>query len=70
MTKMKLLIILQIFLYSFSIESNATRGQHISTVCESFAAGKIDAYKTLESLKINVDDYSIGVNNTAKLYCS
>ena len=41
-----------------------------SDACKSFTAGKIDAYKTLEILELDIDDYSIGVNNTAKIFCS
>ena len=68
---MKLLFVVNIFLFfSFPTISFASRNYQINTVCESFAAGKIDAYKTLEALKLNVDDYSIGVNNTAKIVCS
>ena len=40
------------------------------SVCESFTAGEIDAYKTLEDLKLDLNDYSIGVNNTAKIFCT
>ena len=68
---MKLILVLQIFLFfSFTPKNYASRNYQIRTVCESFAAGKIDAYKTLEALELNVDDYSIGVNNTAKIFCS
>ena len=68
---MKLILVLQIFLFFSSTPKNyASRNYQIRTVCESFAAGKIDAYKTLEALELNVDDYSIGVNNTAKIFCS
>ena len=45
----------------------ASRTDQVSSVCESFAAGKIDAAKTLEALDLNIDDFSIGVNNTAKI---
>ena len=68
---MKLILVLQIFLFfSFTPKNYASRNYQIRTVCESFAAGKIDAYKTLEALELNVDDYSIGVNNTAKIFCA
>ena len=68
---MKLILVLQIFLFfSFTPKNYASRNYQIRTVCEGFAAGKIDAYKTLEALELNVDDYSIGVNNTAKIFCS
>ena len=68
---MKLILVLQIFLFfSFTPKNFASRNYQIRTACERFAAGKIDAYKTLEALEVNVDDYSIGVNNTAKIFCS
>ena len=68
---MKLILVLQIFLFfSFTPNSFASRNYQIRSVCEKFATGKIDAYKTLEALELNVDDYSIGVNNTAKIFCS
>ena len=47
-----------------------SRTDQVSSVCESFATGKIDALKTLEDLDLNIDDYSIGVNNAAKLFCA
>ena len=47
----------------------ASRTDQVISVCESFAAGKIDALKTLETLDINIDDYSIGINNIAKIIC-
>ena len=40
------------------------------TACESFATGEIDAYKTLEALNLDLGDYSIGVINTAKIFCA
>ena len=68
---MRFFIVLQtFFFFSLPINIYASRIYQIRTVCESFAAGKIDAYKTLEALELNVDDYSIGVNNTAKIFCS
>jgi hypothetical protein len=33
-------------------------------------AGKIDPLKTLEALNLNIKDYSIGVTNTAKIFCA
>tara|TARA_Y100001978_G_C23431223_1_gene308454 strand:+ start:243 stop:449 length:207 start_codon:yes stop_codon:yes gene_type:complete len=67
---MKLFFVLQIFLFLLSpTKSHAARTYQTITACESFAAGKIDAYKTLEALELNVDEYSIGVNNTAKIFC-
>jgi len=68
---MKLLFILPISLcFLFPTKTQASRIHQISSVCESFAAGKIDALKTLEALDINIDDYSIGLNNTAKIFCA
>tara|TARA_B100000965_G_C19281142_1_gene621613 strand:- start:94 stop:246 length:153 start_codon:yes stop_codon:yes gene_type:complete len=48
----------------------ASRTYQVSSVCERFASGKIDALKTLEALDLNIDDYSIGVTNTAKIFCA
>tara|TARA_B100000579_G_scaffold301510_1_gene251450 strand:+ start:82 stop:288 length:207 start_codon:yes stop_codon:yes gene_type:complete len=48
----------------------ASQPSKISDACESFAAGEIDAYKTLETLNLKVDHYSIGVFNTAKIFCT
>ena len=48
----------------------ASRTDQFSSVCERFAACKIDALKTLEALDLNFDDYSIGVNNAAKTFCT
>ncbi len=68
---MKLLFILPIsFCLLFLTRTQASRTDRVSSVCESFAAGKIDALKTLEALDLNIDDYSIGVHNTAKVFCS
>ena len=50
---------------TISLSSNET-----ITACESFASGEIDAYKTLESLNLDLGDYSIGVINTAKIFCA
>jgi len=68
---MKLLIVLPLTLcFLFPTNTQASRTYQVSSVCESFAAGKIDALKTLEALDLNIDDYSIGVNNAAKLFCA
>ncbi len=68
---MKLLLVLQIFLsLLIPTKTQASRNYQVISICESFAAGQIDAYKTLEALDLNVYDYSIGVNNTAKILCS
>ena len=68
---MKFLFVLPIsFCLLFPLKTQASRTDQFSSVCESFTAGKIDAFKTLEALDLNIDDYSIGVNNTAKLFCA
>ncbi len=68
---MKLLLVLPIsFCFLFPTKTQASRTDQFSSVCESFAAGKIDAAKTLEALDLNIDDFSIGVNNTAKIICA
>ena len=68
---MKLLFVLPISIcFLFPTNVRASRIGHISNVCESFAAGKVDALKTLEALDLNIDDYSIGVNNAAKIFCA
>ena len=68
---MKLLFVLPIsFCLLFPTKTQASRTDRVTSVCESFAAGKIDAFKTLEALDLNIDDYSIGANNTAKLFCA
>tara|TARA_Y100001968_G_scaffold185037_1_gene169473 strand:+ start:174 stop:380 length:207 start_codon:yes stop_codon:yes gene_type:complete len=67
---MKSFLYLPIFLnFFFPVEVQASKNLYLYSVCESFAAGKLDAIKTLEALDLNVDDYSIGVNNTAKIFC-
>ena len=69
---MKLVFVLQLSLcfFLFPTKTSASTSYKVSSVCKRFAAGKVDAYKTLETLDINVDDYSIGVNNTAKIFCA
>ena len=68
---MKLLLVLPIsFCFLFPTNTQASRADQTSYVCESFAADKIDAAKTLEALDLNIDDFSIGVNNTAKIICA
>ena len=68
---MKLLFVLPLyFFFLFSTKTQASSNYQVSSVCEKFSAGKIDAFKTLEALDLNVDDYSIGVNNTAKIFCA
>ena len=68
---MKLLLVLPIsFCFLFPTKTQALRTDQFSSVCKNFATGKIDALKTLEALDLNLDDYSIGVNNTAKIFCA
>ncbi len=68
---MKLLLVLPITLcFIFPTKTHASRTDLVSSVCQSFAAGKIDALKTLEALDLNIDDYSIGINNAAKIFCA
>ena len=68
---MKLLLVLPLFFcFLFPTKTQASRTDQVSSVCESFAAGKIDAAKTLKALNLNIDDFSIGVNNTAKIFCA
>ena len=70
---MKLLLVLPIFfcfLIPTKTQVSRPRTELVTSVCESFATGKIDALKTLKALDLNVDDYSIGVNNTAKIFCA
>ncbi len=68
---MKLLLVLPIsFCFLFPTKTQASRTYKLNSVCESFAAGKIDALKTLEALDLNIDDYSIGLTNTAKIFCA
>ena len=68
---MKLLLVLPIsFCFLFPTKTQASSSYKLNSVCESFAAGKIDALKTLEALDLNIDDYSIGLNNTAKIFCA
>tara|TARA_Y100001968_G_C18738492_1_gene427801 strand:- start:71 stop:277 length:207 start_codon:yes stop_codon:yes gene_type:complete len=68
---MKLLLILSIFSsVILPTKTQASSADRVNSVCDSFENGKIDAFKTLEALDININHYSIGVNNTAKIFCS
>ena len=68
---MNLFLVLPISLcLLFTIKTKASSIPQASLVCERFAAGKINALKTLEALDVNIDDYSIGANNTAKILCA
>ena len=66
---MNLLLVLPIsFCFLFTTKMQSSRTDQVDSVCESFASGKIDGLKTLEALDLNIDDYSIGVNNAAKIF--
>ena len=68
---MKFFFVLSIFLcFLFSIKTEASRTDQLKSVSESSSAGKIDALKTLEALELIIEDYSIWVNNTAKIFCA
>ena len=68
---MKSLLVLPIsFCFLFPTKTQASRTDQDSSICESFAAGKINAAETLKALNLNIDDFSIGVNNTAKIFCA
>jgi hypothetical protein len=68
---MKFFFVLPLSLcFLFPTKTQASRTYKLNSVCESFAAGKIDALKTLEALDLNIDDYSIGLTNTAKIFCA
>ena len=66
---MKLFLVLTIsFSFLFSTKTLESRIEQVSSVCESFVTGKINSLKTIEALGLNNDDYSIGINNTAKIF--
>ncbi len=66
------------FLFSFSVcfalispyKTLASNSSEAIAACKSFDAGEIDAYETLLILDLELDNYSIGINNTAKIHCS
>ena len=69
--KMKFFFILPLYLcFIFPTKTQASRTYKSNSVCESFAAGEIDALKTLEALNLSIHNYSIGLNNTAKIFCA
>ena len=68
---MKTFLIFSISLVFLSpTKTFAKRSTEAISACKSFAAGEIDAHKTLEVLNLNVKNFSIGVNNAAKIFCS
>ena len=68
---MKLLLVLPLsFGFLFTTKLYASKTYKVNSVCESFAAGQIDALKTLEALDLKLEDFSIGVDNTAKIFCA
>ena len=68
---MKFLIVFPIsFIFFFPTQMYESRSSQVNSVCQSFAAGKIDALKTLEALDLDINDYSIGITNTAKIFCA
>ena len=68
---MKFIISLPISLcFLFPTTIQVSKIHQDKSVCQSFEAGEIDALKTLEALDLNIDDYSIGVHNTAKMFCA
>ena len=68
---MRLILFLPIFFgFLFTIKTVASRSSQLNVVCNSFSTGEIDAYKTQDALGLVIDDYSIGVNNTAKIFCT
>ena len=68
---MKVLVFLPVFLGFFPLSKTQVSGSsEVNPACKSFEAGEMDASQTLKALKLDIDDYSIGVNNTAKIFCS
>ena len=68
---MKFHLVLHILLsLLLPIKMQASRPTQSNSVCEKFAAGEIDALRTLEALDLSIDDYSLGIYNTAKIFCA
>ncbi len=68
---MKAFFILSIsFIFLLPAKTFAKKSIEASSACKSFASGEIDAHKTLELLDLDVNNYSIGVHNTAKIFCA
>tara|TARA_Y100001968_G_C19080088_1_gene582580 strand:- start:468 stop:674 length:207 start_codon:yes stop_codon:yes gene_type:complete len=68
---MKNLLVISLLTY-FLLPTNivAISSAEVIDVCQDFVSGAIDAYETLEALELDFNDFSIGVNNTAKIFCS
>ena len=68
---MKLFILLPLaFCLLQTSSAYASQNHKSNSVCDSYADGRIDALQTLEALNLNIDDYSIGVDNTARIFCA
>ncbi len=67
---MRITLLTIFFVLFLPIKTQGSSFSYLSTTCNSFDAGEIDAFKTLEALDIEIDDYSIGINNTVKIFCS
>ncbi len=68
---MKKVLFLPLYLvFLLPIKVLTSSPSQVSAACSKFAAGEIDAYKTLEALGLDIGNYSIGVINTAKIYCA
>ena len=67
---MRIIIFLTLsFGFLLPIKTFASSSSNVSEACNRFTSGKVDAYKTLDALDLNTEDYSIGINNTAKIFC-
>ncbi len=56
--------------FLFPIKNLVSRSSHVNAFCKCFPTGEIDAYNTLDALGLDVEDYSIGINNAAKIVCT
>ena len=68
---MKFHFILPLFLFLFlPVKIQTSTSSNLNSLCERFAAGETDALETLDALELNIYDYSIGLDNTAKIFCA
>ena len=68
---MKFVLTLPVILFPLlPAHSSYLDSQNKIAVCKSFSDGNLDAYTTLEVLDLDLKDYSIGVNNTVRIFCS